>query len=175
MCHRRQIFAGAGECPAQRSNLWPYAEAENRHLGRGHEILTWLKYNAVHPVPLEGLVPDPWGPEQAQQTNGPDGRWLLPEPLPIRSFAILDDIIVPASTCFGHLLESRFVRTTLTTGLSEANVQDLAAVLREEVDWPAFLQGLVQCPNARCVHKQGLLKENRSKKKKKSRSLFKRH
>lgn len=158
-----------------RSNRWPYAEAENRHLGRGQEILTWLKYNAVHPAPLEGLVADPWPPEEVDQTNGPDGQWRLAQPVPVRSFVIIDDIIVPASTCFGHLLEPRFVRTALTTGLSPANVEQAAAVLREEVAWPLLLQGLAHCPNAVCVHKQGLLKGNGGKKKKKSRFLFHKH
>jgi len=149
----------------------PSYPRENSHATRAHEILTWIKVNnrshstlyTEDGFPLPKKEVDIRKKEYSAEFNGPNGEWLLEEQIEINNFVIIDDLNILHDGCFGHKLESHFVKTNMETGLGEKEAKKAIEILRKQdfrfIDWAK--QVFTKCDNPNCLLKQNSEPEKR--------------
>lgn len=153
----------------------PFYPIANSHVTRSDEILLWIKCNSV-PVgctredfydevssereyqPLPSIVANTKELFVKGNEWTTTETWIIEKPIELEQFIIIDDLPMLKEGCYGKLLKSHFLKTSMETGLTMEQAHTAVSMLESKFNCKKWRKNIFKaCSNPNCLLKQ---KEN---------------
>ena len=144
----------------------PSLPLKDSHLTRGDEILLWIKFNTILPgQSRQDLIQNEKNYNPFKFEDGPEfflqksqewstlNGWILPDPIELDQFVIIDDMDL-SKGCYAKTLQNHFVRTSAETGLVKENTKRAIKILNSDFNFKSWRKNsFTICPNPECLLK----------------------